>query len=236
MSTAHALLLMGGPEYHDQVIHYAELAGILAGEGKADLRITTDLAALNPNTLADYRAVINWSTFIQPTPEHVAALLAAIEGGVGFFGIHGASATFWNSAEYLTMLGSRFLRHDPYKEFLVEIDDRSHPITEGIDDFRIEDELYELGGKTTEFTEFSSSVSEGNPYGGQLATLGEGELAQEITILASAEGHPLLYTKTFGKGRVHYNALGHDIKALSHPSFRRLVVQGLAWVTAEDGR
>ena len=30
-------------------------------------------------------------------------------------------------------------------------------------------------------------------------------------------------------GRVHYNALGHDAKALTHPSVRQLIRQGLAW-------
>lgn len=232
MPNNRVLLLMGGPDYHDQVVHYAGLAGILAGEAKVDLRITTDLETLNPETLAKYRAIVNWSTFVQPTSDQVQSLLTAVAGGLGFFGIHGATATFWNSANYLDLIGSRFLRHDPYKEFLVEIVDRTHPITEGVDDFWIEDELYEVGGKTTEFAEFASGVNAGNPYGGHQAALGEGPLAPDIDVLASAEGHPLLYAKTFGEGRVHYNALGHDDKALSNLNFRRLVVQGLGWVVS----
>ena len=63
-------------------------------------------------------------------------------------------------------------------------------------------------------------------------TLGEGPLAVDIHVLASAEGFPMLYVRERGKGRVHYNALGHDEKALKHPSFRRLVIQGLDWVAA----
>jgi type 1 glutamine amidotransferase len=225
---------MGGPEYHNQPVHYAELAGILAGEGKADLRITTDLETLNPETLASYHAVINWSTFVQPTPDQVDALLTAIERGVGFFGIHGGSATFWNSAPYLRMLGSRFIQHDPYKAFLVEIDAPSHPIMAGIENFTIEDELYEQGGRVEEFEAFAAAVSAKTPYGGDVKSLGEGPLGDDIEVLASAEGHPLLYVKTYGKGRVHYNALGHDGKALTHPVFRRLVKQGLVWVAGQD--
>lgn len=225
---------MGGPDYHNLPLHHAELAGIFAGEGHVDLRITADLETLNPGTLARYQAVINWSTFVQPTPWQVDALLAAIDGGMGFFAMHGGSATFWNNAPYLTMLGSRFLRHDPYKEFLVEIAAEPHPITEGVDNFWVNDELYELGGKTDEFAAFSSAITEGNPYGEDVAALGEGELAPDIQVLASAEGHPLLYTRTWGQGRVHYNALGHDLQALSHPAFRRLALQGLAWVTSPE--
>jgi type 1 glutamine amidotransferase len=225
---------MGGPDYHNQVVHYAELAGILAGEAGADVRITTDLRTLNPETLGAYQAIVNWSTFVQPTPEQVSALIDAVQGGLGLFAIHGGAATFWNSAPYLTLLGSRFLRHDPYKEFLVEIEDTQHPITQGVGNFLIEDELYEQGGKVEDFEVFAAAVTAGSPYGGEVASLGEGPLGPDIQLLASAEGHPLLYAKTHGRGRIHYNALGHDEKALSNPNFRRLVSQGLRWVIAEN--
>lgn len=224
---------MGGPDYHNQVFHHAELAGIFSGEAGVDLRITDDLEVLNPDDLGDYQVVINWSTFVQPTVDQVQALLDAVEGGTGFLALHGATATFWNSAEYLSMLGSRFLRHDPYKAFVVEIDDPSHPITQGIDNFEVEDELYELGGVVSEFPQFAQVVRDGQPYGGDYRTLGEGTLESDISVLASAEGHPLLYSKTFGKGRIHYNALGHDTKALANPNYRRLVLQALDWVTPQ---
>jgi type 1 glutamine amidotransferase len=231
MSQKRALLLMGGADYHNRPFHFAELAGILAGEGGVDLRITTDLATLNPGILAEYDAVINWSTFVQPSPEQVDALLAAIDGGMGFFAIHAGSATFWNSGPYLVMLGSRFMRHDPYKEFLVEIDDSNHPITQGVENFRVEDELYQQGGNVEELVIFAANVSGEQPYGGDAKNLGDGPLGDDIHVLASAEGFPLLYTRQWGKGRVHYNALGHDEKALKHPSFRKLVLQGFDWVT-----
>lgn len=230
MSHPRALLLMGGPDYHNLPFHFAELAGILAGEGGVDLRITTDLGTLNTQTLADYDVIVNWSTFVQPSAEQVDALLAAIEGGTGFFAIHGGSATFWNSAPYLTMLGSRFVQHDPYKAFLVEIEDREHPIMAGIENFLIEDELYEQGGKVEDFPAFANAISEKNPYGGEVRALGVGPLGPDIHLLASAEGHPLLYSREWGKGRVHYNALGHDEKALQNPNFRKLVIQGFNWV------
>jgi type 1 glutamine amidotransferase len=225
-----ALLLMGGPEYHDQPEHYAELAGIFAGEGGVDLRISRDLDVLSTAGLAQYDAVINWTTFVSPTEDQISALLDAVEGGLGFFGLHAATATFWNSAPYLEMLGSRFLKHEPYKEFEVEITDPDHPITRGVEHFVVADELYELGGDTTAFAEFAARYRSGSPYTGETATLGEGPLGNDITVLATAEGHPMLYTRQIGRGRLHYNALGHDRAALSNPSFRRLARQGLDWV------
>ncbi len=228
-----ALLLMGGPEYHDLPEHYAELAGILAGEAGVDLRITRDLGVLSADGLAPYDVLVNWTTFVRPSEEQVDALLEAIHGGLGFLGIHGATATFWNSAPYLETLGSRFLKHDPYKEFLVEITEQGHPITQGVSNFLVSDELYELGGETSAFAEFAARYSAGEPYTGETAALGEGPLADDITVLAFAEGHPLLYTRQIGEGRLHVNALGHDRAALTNPSFRQLVRQGLAWVAGD---
>jgi type 1 glutamine amidotransferase len=225
-----ALLLMGGPEYHDQPEHYAELAGIFAGEGGVDLRITRDLEVLSAVELVQYDAVINWTTFLSPTGDQITALLDAIRGGLGFFGLHAATATFWNSAPYLETLGSRFLKHDPYKEFLVEISNPDHSITRGVGDFMVTDELYELGGDTTAFAEFAERYRQHVPYTGETAALGDGPLGDDISVLATAEGHPMLYTRQVGSGRVHYNALGHDRAALTNPSFRTLARQGLDWV------
>jgi type 1 glutamine amidotransferase len=223
-----ALLLMGGSPYHNQPFHHAELAGILSGEGHMDLRITDHLGVLNRADLAPLHAIINYSTHLEPTDAQVRALIDAVNHGTGFFALHGGSATFWNSAPYLEMLGCRFLRHDPLKRFTVHIDDDTHPITSGIPDFDIEDELYESAGNTGKFAEFASFMKS-RPLG-EYSPLGTGPLGDDINVLASAEGHPLLYTKAFGDGRIHFNALGHDEKALRNPHFRRLVIRGTHWV------
>jgi type 1 glutamine amidotransferase len=226
VSKLRALLLIGGAEYHNRAFHTGELAGILAGEAGADLRITDDLESLND--AGQYDVFVNWSTFVKPSDEQVAALLAAVEGGVGLFAIHGGAATFWNSSPYLRALGSRFVRHDPYKLFKVDVVDRSHPITAGVEDFEVEDELYEQGGDAAGFDLLAEGTRAGKPNS-EMRELGDGPLAADIKVLAEAEGHPLLYVKSHGKGRVHYNALGHDQKALTHPAFRRLIRQGLLW-------
>ena len=69
MPRTRVLLLMGGADYHNRTFHYAELAGILAGEAGADVRITDDLDVLTPATLAGYDVVANWSTFVKPSPK-----------------------------------------------------------------------------------------------------------------------------------------------------------------------
>ncbi len=236
MAPLRTLLLVGGPRFHNQPAHYAELAGILAGEGGVDLRITSDLSVLELTTLAQYRVVVNWTTFAEPTDEQAQALVAAVESGMGFLGLHAASATFWNSVSYLRMLGSRFIGHDPYRTFTVSIDDRTHPITQGVDDFQTADELYHLSGGPAEFEVLVGAIRRGLSFQAAIEAanaVGQAPLGPEVRVLASAEGHPVLYAKTFGRGRVHYNALGHDRGTLTNPSFRRLLRQGLWWAAGE---
>jgi type 1 glutamine amidotransferase len=225
----HVLLLMGDAHHlHDQPVHYAELSGMLAGEGGVDLRITRDLSILNRAQLETVDVVVNSTTFVEATPGQIDALLNSVRGGTGFVALHGGNATFWNSARYLRMLGSRFLNHDQIKRFSVHIEEPSHPIVTGVGDFEIEDELFELGGDASQFEDFTEAFRE-RGWAEDVVGLGAGPLPPDTTLLASAEHRPLLYTRMYGRGRVHYNALGHDERALRNSSYRRLVVQGVNW-------
>ncbi|TAK22821.1 MAG: ThuA domain-containing protein [Chloroflexota bacterium] len=226
------LLLTGGYEGHERPVHYGQLAEIFAGEAGADLRITRDLAVLTPESLREYHVIVNWSTFVWPTEQQVAALIGAVEGGVGFLGIHGATATFWNSELYMRFVGSTFQSHPPIKTFRVEIADRAHPITAGVDDFDVEDERYVLGGSPEEFAEMARLSIEGRDRA-QVRSTSKAPLDPSLHVLARSEGQPLLYIKETGRGRLHYNALGHDERSLGHPAVRRLLIQGLRWVNRE---
>ncbi|MBN1640860.1 MAG: ThuA domain-containing protein [Anaerolineae bacterium] len=56
---------------------------------------------------------------------------------------------------------------------------------------------------------------------------------RDATVLAVTEWEdavqPMVYTKTYGAGRVLYIALGHDAATYAHPAFRQMVIQGLRW-------
>ena len=196
------LLLVGGSEYHDQPRHRQILSEFIGA--KFDLTMTDDLGILNPDTLGIYNVIVNYTTFVNPTEKQVEALLDAVRKGKGFVGIHGATATFWNSPAYLDMIGGKFITHDPNKEFLVQTRTAGavipHPITKDIDDFMIQDELYIIEGDINQWE-----------------------------ILTRAEGHPIIFNKMFVNGRIHNNALGHDDKALSNPSFQKLIINGITW-------
>ncbi|HID78443.1 MAG TPA: ThuA domain-containing protein, partial [Planctomycetaceae bacterium] len=87
----------------------------------------------------------------------------------------------------------------------IQIADRDHPITAGIEDFEIDDETY-------------------GPF----------YTAPGIHVLLKTD-HPknnpvVAWTNRYGNSRVFYLMLGHDAHAYGNPNFARLVHRGIRWV------
>ena len=231
MARPKVLVLVGGAHYHDAPEHRPLIQGLIAESGKFDVTMTDDLGVLTQASLADYAAIVNYTTFLEPPPEQVAPLIAAVDSGKGYLALHSGTATFWSSPAYLEMIGCRFLSHPPIKRFAVKIHDRTHPITAGVDDFDTVDELFILGYNSADFVTLAAELAKGRPRS-ELRELGAGPLPADVRLLASAEGHPMVYTRTFGKGKVYVNGLGHDGRTINHPAFRRLISQGLDWLVS----
>jgi type 1 glutamine amidotransferase len=177
----------------------------------------------HPDILLDYSG----DPKILATDEQLDALIATVEAGKPYLAMHAASLPVraqmtyirenegaWpaqaapnehiNAAQirYLSMLGSAFLTHPPVRSFGVQILDQHHPVTRGIANFDIEDELYEIVGDMN-----------------QLHVLVKGE-----------EDRPLAYVKKHGQGTVVYVALGHGATALANPNLQRIYVQAAHWL------
>ena len=211
----NVLLLVGGAPYHDTPEHRDILSSVLSA--KFDVAMADDAEALTPENFAAYDVFANYTSFWVPTDEQCDALVSAVAGGMGIACLHPSSASFYTCPAYLDMIGGHFVYHDPNKLFTVRmsgytekdhwfeeqgiaVDVPAHPITEGIDDFQIQDELFVIEGDQTKWH-----------------------------VLARAEGHPVIYTKMWGKGRVCQISLGHDTSALNNPSLQALYVRGVSW-------
>ena len=138
------------------------------------------------------------------TSDQEAGRFAFVEGGGGLVGIHGTA--WWIPIRTVPLIGGHANWHPPGLTFNVEIDDESHPITDGVGTFEVDDEIY---------------MSAWDPG---------------IHVLASAEWaekrHPLAWTQSFGKGRVFYTALGHGPDTFERPAMQKLMTQGTRWAAA----
>lgn len=129
-----------------------------------------------------------------------------IRQGGGFLFVHAGNS--YREGEGLSSLsGNGFLGHPP--RCRVDLETMPHPITEGVEDFQIRDEHYQI--KTTEqnITVFLKSRSEKG--GEQIAG----------------------YTRELGVGRICVLTPGHILDVWRKEEFLRLVRQAIEWCGGE---
>ncbi len=187
---------------------------LLSASPKFEVRVCEDPGILESSaSLARYDVVFlalyNAKT---PTLSETAKsnLSNFVKAGKGFVVSHLASASFKEWAEFKKMCGRYWVMgssgHGPRSQFKVKIKDNANPITKGLEDFQADDELYaKLQGDAP------------------------------IHVLAEADSdwskktEPLVFTLSYGQGRVFHEAFGHDAKALEHPSIRAIIQRGCEW-------
>lgn len=211
MARKRVLLLTGG-KYHPWEGCGRIFTQFMEAGGRFSVDRTEDCNALKAGAIAKYDAVVVYTQGGKLTREQEHGLLGYVRSGGAFVGLHGATASFKENPGYLEMLGAEFERHGPVMAFPVRITGAESMITARIPEFRITDELYLL--KKFE--------------------------PQATTVLATAHWHgkdvPVAYTKSYGKGRVFYLALGHDERAFEHPEFQRMVRRGVDWALGRKER
>ena len=188
----------------------------LSSEDDLDVEMSEDKSALT--SLDGYDTCVFGTGFIrtenQPdgsrkrvpdlTEEQEDGLYGYVEGGGGLVGIHGTA--WWIPSKAVGLIGGHANWHPPGLTFEVNIDDEDHPITDGIENFEVEDEIY---------------MSAWDPG---------------IHVLASAtwaeKQHPMAWTQSFGKGKVFYTTLGHGPGTFERPMMQKLLTQGTRWAGA----
>ena len=205
-----ALFVFGGWEGHFPEKIVRLFADELAAHGVAgDFESTLEPLA-DVGRLRAYDLVFPcWSMGVL-TKEQSAGLNAAVRGGVGLGGIHGGMGdAFRGDLDYEWMVGGHFVGHPHVGDYTVRVTDCAGPITAGLpDSFAYQSEQYYL-----------------------LVDPGVRVLADTVyEHEGRAVSMPVAWTKTWGRGRVFYNALGHQPDEFERfPEARRLTVRGLLW-------
>lgn len=204
MSESNVLILAQSDKYHPLEILGEMMQGWLKGEGISDVTLIRDRATI-ASDLNKYRLLIVCATVGKLSPAEEEAIVNFVAGGKMLMGIHSATVVEPENTRYIEMIGGRFTHHSPHHEFTVKVADPGHPIAAGLKDFKITDELYVL-----DRTPSAASI---------LMTAFWENIAQ-----------PMLYLRVHGRGKVLYNALGHDQTAYENPNFKKLVIQGTKWL------
>ena len=209
MSTKKILLYQGGRYFGIEKNHKV-FQNILA-EYIVDNYENVDL--FSNKDFFGYSAMIFFSQEGEFTQEQEKNVLDFIASGKGFIGLHGASASFKSHPKYFEMLGGKFIREKDVNTIYIKLVDKNHPITNGLNDFSFKDERYRH--------DFSMS--------------------KDLHILAKADYNdkddlklePIMWNKTYGKGRVFYCALGHRNHSLKDDLFQKIIKRAVDWVTKD---
>lgn len=146
--------------------------------------------------------------------KQLAGLPEAVKSGVGIGGIHGgAGDAFRALPAFQGMIGGQFICHPggTGSTYTVHISDKTHPITQGLEDFELTSEQYYM------------LVDPGNNV---LATT---VFPAERAPLGSEVVMPVTWTRQYGNGRVFYTSLGHDAATLGLPPVLTMATRGLLW-------
>ncbi len=149
-------------------------------------------------------------TMGQMEGEHWQNLDAAVKSGVGAAGVHGGMGdAFRGSLGFQWMTGGQFVGHPHVGDYRVRLTDVAHEITDGMPvEWDYNSEQYYM------------------------------QVDPGVTVLADTvyvhDGRraimPVVWTKTWGAGRVFYSALGHVAQEfIDHPHVLEMTLRGMVW-------
>jgi type 1 glutamine amidotransferase len=198
---------------HDSIPTARQVMSSLAAGGEFTVTATEDLAAINSASLASYDVLFFALTTgeLAFTPEQKAAILAFVSNGKGFLGVHSATDTLYQWPEYGDLVGAYFKEHPWTQSAAVVVEDRGHPSTSALGDrFTIEEEFYT-------FRE--------NPRP-RVQVL----LRLDAASVGATGDYPLAWTRSYGRGRSYYNALGHFPATWNDQRFQRQMTGAIRWL------
>ncbi len=207
-----ALIVYGGWAGHDPEGIANLFEEMLSGEG-----ICVDKSDSLDSFLGDlsvYDLIVPvWTMGTLPS-EAEKNIMEAVKNGTGIAGCHGGMCdAFRNSTGWQFMTGAQWVAHPGNSSvtYTVNITDKISPLTKGIDDFEVTSEQYYIhidpAIKVYATTEFPIADGPHTSNG-------------KVSV-------PVVYTKTWGKGKVYYNSLGHTAQIFKDiPEAKELMRRG----------
>lgn len=210
------VLIITGDDYPGHVWRETApaLAGVLRQDERLAVSITEAPAMIGSPLLSAYDAVVvhfkNYAERTPLTPEYGENLADYASSGKGLVLTHFACGAFqeWDGFEQLAgrVWNPELRGHDPYGAFQVEVTDTAHPVTQGMVDFTVTDELYTCLDGETAMAVLCEAVSK-----------------------VDGKTYPIAFIVPEQKGRVFHCVLGHDATVYANPDTAALFRRGTAW-------
>ena len=212
------LLITGGHSF-DEEPFYAFVKS-LQGCTVTEVKHPDALSMFRPENRASYDVVLFYDMPAAISEQEKKDFTDCLNEGKGMVVWHHAYCSYQDWPEYQNIIGGRYheepwtdsigVKHpaSTYKhgvKFHVKVADSNHPITKGIKDFDITDEIY-----------------------------GGGSVNQEVHTLLTADAptggtSSVAWTNHYGNSNIVTILLGHDNEAWKNPDFKKLLTQAVMW-------
>jgi len=210
-----ALMVWGGWDGHEPKQCVDRFAPFLRDQGY-DVTISDTLDAyLDTEFLASLSLIVPVWTMGEISADQFAGLRDAVASGVGLAGWHGGMCdSFRLNTGYQFLTGGQWVAHPGnIIRYTVNIAATDDPITAGLKDFAMESEQYYM------HTDPSNRVLATTTFDGAVHPWIAG------TVM------PVVWTRTWDKGRVFFSSLGHVARDFDVPEARTIMERGLLWAS-----
>jgi uncharacterized protein len=214
-TVAKALVVRGGWDGHEPVQFSNRLVPWLKMRGFEVVVSDSMDAYADPAVLAGLRVIIPIWTMGEISGDQFNALNAAVRSGVGLAGWHGGMCdSFRNNTEYQFMTGGQWVAHPGgVIDYQVTDLDPVDPITADLAPFWMHSEQYYM------HTDPGNEVLASTVFSGE---------HQGYTWIKGTR-MPMVWKRTWGKGRVFYSALGHVAVDWDVPQAFEIMKRGIQW-------
>lgn len=207
-----ALVVQGGWDGH-QPKEVSELLSDQLRKHDFDVTISDTLDTFKALDLTQFDLIVPIWTMGKIERDQLKPIIDAVQTGVGLAGVHGGMCdAFRNETEWQYMTGGQWVAHpgNDGVEYTVEMNpNEPSPITAGIPTLHIKSEQYYMHV---------------DPAIRVLAT----------TTFADGTVMPVVWTKSWGEGRVFYCSLGHQRNVLEPDDVLELVTRGMLWAAGVE--
>jgi type 1 glutamine amidotransferase len=177
----------------------------------------TNANAYERPDLLDYDVVVLYDMPSTITETQKARFLSLFDKGIGLVVLHHALVSYQHWPDYERIIGGRYPEEDGKNGVVSEqvgyqhdmdvpvvIVAKGHPVTAGLTDFTIRDEIY---------------------WGFRVGA----DVKPLVTTTHPKSGKPLAWTRTEKKSRVVYIQGGHGPEAFTNANYRQLLAQSISW-------
>ncbi|NQU25491.1 MAG: ThuA domain-containing protein [Candidatus Nealsonbacteria bacterium] len=220
------VLILTGRNNHNWKATTPMLQKVLRASGKFQVDTTVPPQGLTRENLNNYDVILSdWNSWGGGSQEAEAAWTAEtrrayldfVRGGKGHVTVHAGGSSFYKDwPEYrnvsLAYWNLGVTGHGRQHEFKVRIDKPDHPLTAGLEEFTIRDELWNKPGVVQQATVLASAYSDKQQEPG-----------------GTNQWEPSVVTATYGRGRCFATLLGHDAKIMENEGFQQLLIRGVQW-------